>query len=247
VNAILQSQKLRSQDVDGMSFAFPGPFDYAAGISHLTHKFVSLNGKSLRAAISAHFDLEPSRIQFVNDADAFLLGELSQPPSARGGKTVGITLGTGVGSAFAVDGDIVRSGDGVPPNGEIWNLPWDGGIVEDAISTRGIQSEYERRTKERPTVREIAQRCPADQDAIAVFERFGETLGDVLRQVTAAFNPATIIFGGAISRSAELFLRVAERRVSESTTLKVSTLFEDAALLGAAAHWTRAELQTGKR
>jgi predicted NBD/HSP70 family sugar kinase len=160
---------------------------------------------------------------------------------------VGVTLGTGVGSAFAVDGDIVRSGDGVPPRGEIWNLPWDGGIVEDAISTRGIQSEYELRTKERPTVREIAERCPSDEDAVAVFEEFGETLGNVLKQVTAAFDPATIIFGGAISRSADLFLNATRRRLSESTTLKVSTLFEDAALLGAVVHWTHAELSTGKK
>ncbi len=234
---ILKQTDTEFSRIGGMSFAFPGPFDYAQGISRLTHKFASLHGKSLRSELAARCALEPRSIRFLNDADAFLLGELTRLPSAREGNTVGITLGTGVGSAFAVAGQIARNGCGIPPDGEIWNLPWESGIVEDAISTRGIQAEYESRTARRLPVREIANGCPADAHAVEVFENFGETLGNVLRVVMREFRPSTIIFGGAISRSAALFLPVTARQFGGSRTLQVSTLFEDAALYGAAAYW----------
>ena len=226
-------------DLQGMSFAFPGPFDYRAGVSYLTHKFASLHGKNLRMELAERYRLESKRIQFLNDADAFLLGEMSQMDASQDGRTIGITLGTGVGSAFAVAGKIIRSGDGVPPDGEIWNLPWRGGIVEDAISTRGIQSLYEKRNGQRREVREIAERSSIDVDAVATFLEFGEALGDVLHSVAAEFRPATVIFGGAISRSAELFLPFTARLLPGNIALRVSTLFEDAALLGAAVHWQR--------
>lgn len=243
---ILKGSDKNLRAIAGMSFAFPGPFEYSEGISRLTHKFRSLHGKSLRSELATRFTLEPSSICFVNDADAFLLGELTQLPFAKEGNTVGITLGTGIGSAFATAGRVVRSGHGVPKDGEIWNLPWEGGIVEDAISTRGIQAAYERRTSRRLSVREIADACPAEMEAVGVFESFGETLGNVLRAVTAEFRPSTVIFGGAISRSAALFLPFTARQFGGSRTLQVSTLFEDAALYGAAAHWIQQEKSSGK-
>jgi glucokinase len=238
---ILKDASVPPSELAGMSFAFPGPFDYGEGVSHMTHKFASLEGKSLRAIFASRFGLEPARIRFVNDADAFLLGELSQVPSAQLGKSVGITLGTGVGSAFAIGGEIVRIAEGVPREGEIWNLRWKNGIVEDAISTRAIQGAYERRTGERRSVREIAERCASDDDARKVFEEFGATLGEVMSKAMAGFHPATVIFGGAISRSASWFLPYAKSSFDDSIDLRISTLFEDAALLGAAVRWKQHE------
>lgn len=243
---ILRNQEMEVGNIDGMSFAFPGPFDYEEGISLVKHKFAALYGKSLRTALASRFGLQPAQIQFVNDADAFLLGELSQLPHAREGKTIGITLGTGVGSAFAIDGKIVHRGPGVPLQGEIWNLPWSGGILEDAISTRAIQSAYEKRTRQQRSVREIAERSHSDTDAATVLKNFGTTLGDALRAVAAPFQPKTIIFGGAISRSAELFLPHTAERFGEGSRLLVSSLFEDAALYGAAVRWKQVNTRAMK-
>lgn len=237
---IVQKSGLQQGDVRGVSFAFPGPFDYGEGISLVKHKFASLYGKNLRVAVASRFSLPPARVQFVNDADAFLLGELSQTQHARTGRTLGVTLGTGVGSAFAIEGKIVHRGSGVPLQGEIWNLPWNGGIVEDAISTRALRSAYEKRTRGELSVREIASRCPSDADAVLVFKEFGTTLGNVLLSVAAEFRPSSVIFGGAISRSAELFLLHTQARLGDSVRLLVSTLFEDAALFGAAVQWKNA-------
>ena len=236
------ARQIAPSTVDGLSFAFPGPFDYEAGVSQLEHKFEALKGSNLRDQLSPRFSVPSLRIRFINDADAFLLGELSQLSSARLGNAIGITLGTGVGSAFAANGAIIRTGSGVPNGGEIWNIPWNGGIVEDAISTRSIQSAYQQRTQRLLTVREIAKRCPEDPEAVAVFHQFGTALGDVLASITRDFHPQTIIFGGAISRSAPLFLPETAAVLGGNVQLKVSTLFEDAALYGAAVHWKEAIL-----
>lgn len=241
-SAVLQDGGLRFDMINGMCFAFPGPFDYKAGVSLMTHKFASLYGISVRNALAGRLGLDPQTIYFLNDAAAFLLGELSMMPKECSGNVIGITLGTGVGSAFAVNGSVVRRGKGVPPEGEIWNLPWRGGIIEDAVSTRGIQGLYKARTGRELTVREIAERCPEDTDAVAVFEEFGEILGDVLKRLSHDFEPNLIILGGAIARSAELFFLSAQSRVPD-LPLQVSTLFEEAALFGAAAHWKRKNTQ----
>ena len=67
------------------------------------------------AGSRARCELDPAWIRFLNDAEAFLLGE-SVAGAARGhAPRVGITLGTGLGSAFLADGEIVRSGPDVPP------------------------------------------------------------------------------------------------------------------------------------
>jgi glucokinase len=237
-SAILHEADVRFDAITGMCLAFPGPFDYKGGVSLLEHKFAALYGLSVRNALAVRLGLEPETIYFLNDADAFLLGELSMTPEVAGGNVIGITIGTGVGSAFAQRGHIVRNGKGVPPGGEIWDYPWRGGVVEDAISTRAIQAAYNKRTGQEISVRDIAERCPEDADAVAVFEEFGGALGDVLKRVTRDFVPSLIILGGAISRSADLFLPATEARFP-NVPLQVSTLFEEAALFGAAAFWKR--------
>ena len=131
---------------EGAALAFPGPFDYATGISLMRHKLPYLYGVDLRTALAARFGWNPARVTFVHDASAFLLGEISAGAAEGFKRAVGLTLGTGMGSAFAVDGCLVNEGKGVPPGGEIWNLPFDGATIEDAVSSRAIRLAYSRRT-----------------------------------------------------------------------------------------------------
>src|SRR5205085_7426388 len=54
--------------VTACGIAIPGPFDYAAGISHMTHKFQSINGMRLGDALRERSGLP---VHFINDAAAF--------------------------------------------------------------------------------------------------------------------------------------------------------------------------------
>jgi glucokinase len=225
-------------DVAGAELAFPGPFDFAAGISRMKHKLPFLYGVDLRQALAAPFGWQPAQVRFLHDSAAFLLGEIGAGAARNLPRAVGITLGTGIGSAFAVDGRVVTDGPGVPLDGEIWNLPYEGGIVEDFISTRAIQGNYENRTGTLREVVEIASSVASDAEAAAVFADFGRHLGVALRMVLAAFAPQVVVLGGAISRSAHLFLPVAENHLQGlNLRLLPSTLKDEAPLVGAAVEW----------
>jgi predicted NBD/HSP70 family sugar kinase len=227
-------------NIAGASLAVPFPFDCVAGVSLMQHKLTALYGKSLRNALAARFNWPPDRFRFLNDAGAFLLGEVSTGAARGAARAVGLTLGTGIGCAFAVDGANVTDGEGVPPGGEIWNLPYGNGTVEDLISTHAVKSEYLAQTGRNLEVSAIAAAAPRDADARAVFEKFGDHLGQVLRDIIAPFHPDIVVIGGGISRSTPLFLPAAEKQIVDLGFRVVQSALQDQApLAGAAYYWCK--------
>lgn len=229
----------------GASLAVPGPFDTASGISLMQHKLHALYGKDLRGALASRFGLDPDRLRFLNDAAAFLLGEVNAGAARGSARAVGLALGTGIGSAFAQDGHCLMGGEAVPPGGEIWNLPYRSGIVEDLISTRALKDEYRRRTGRDLEVKEIAEAAASDADAREVFARFGAQLGEVIRDIAAPFHPEVVVIGGGISRAGKLFLPMAQEQL-HGLELRIvpAELLDEAALVGAAAFWRDECLRT---
>jgi glucokinase len=225
--------------IEGAELAMPGPFDYAQGISWMKHKMPYLYGVNLSEALAARFEWKASQVRFLNDAAAYLLGEVGAG-AARGVKRVVVfTLGTGVGSGFAVDGKVVTEGKGVPPGGEIWNVPYEGGIVEDKISTRALQGAYKQRKGQDREVASIAHYATGGEPvSIEVFEEFGRNLGIALKSLLADFAPDVVVLGGGIARSSHLFLPAAKAELA-GTKFEVRTaeLWENAPLAGAGVAW----------
>jgi glucokinase len=222
----------------GAGLAMPGPFDYSTGVSLMRHKLPYLFGVNLHQALAARFGWQPSQVRSLNDAGAFLLGEIGAGAARGVTRAVGITLGTGIGSAFAVDGRVVTEGPGVPPGGEIWNLPYEGGIVEDLVSTRAIQGSYRRRTGKLADVAAIASAAAVDPAATEAFADFGRHLGQALRILLPAFAPEAAVLGGGITRSARLFLPAALHALEGlDFKVRIAELLDHAALVGAAVAW----------
>jgi len=222
----------------GASIAAPGPFDYDAGISLMQHKLEYLYKQDMRNALATRFGWTPQQVRFLNDAAAYVLGEVGAGSLKGTARSAGLTLGTGVGCAFVVNGRHVTSGEGVPPGGEIWNFPYEGGTVEDLISTRWIQTAYTVKTGAKKEVLEIAEAASSYAVARETFEEFGHNLGNVLRDVIAPFKPERVMIGGGIARSASLFLPAVERQVQElGFGVVLDTLDDQAALVGAAQFW----------
>ena len=225
--------------VDGAEFAMPGPFDYEKGISWMKHKMPYLYGVNVSEVLAPRFGWKPEQVRFLNDAAAYLLGEVGAG-AARGVKrVVCFTLGTGVGSGFAVDGRVVTDGKGVPPGGEIWNVPYEGGIVEDKISTRAIKAAYTERKGQDREVASIAHYAiGGDPDAAAVFQEFGKTLGIAIKRLLEDFAPDVVVLGGGISRSAPLFLNALDEELKETgIEVRISELGDNAPLAGAGVAW----------
>ena len=226
--------------VDGLSIAAPSPFDYANGISQMQHKLHQLYGVDLKHVLAEKTHLPPASIVFLNDADAFLFGALESSPSSRL-RSIGIVLGTGIGSGFAVDGEVVTSGADISPGGEIWNLPFEQTTVEGAISTSSIVGAYARRTGVTVTVKAIAAAArKSDADARDTFSHFGLQLAKVLEQIDRAFSPEQIFLGGGIVGAADLFLPVVQRTLDRPERIMVIQNTSAAPLIGAGLAWKKA-------
>jgi glucokinase len=224
--------------VHRLGIAVPGPFDYDAGISRIEHKLLGLYGVDLRSRIAAALGLPAQAVRFLNDAEAFLLGEWWAGAARGHARAVGITLGTGIGSAFVADDRIVRSGPGVPPGGELYVLSFCGAPVEETISSRGLISAYGSSEEERLDAEEVAARAKAGEPAARrAFEELGRALGEFLAPWLQGFGPSGLVVGGSIARSWGLFeqsLRAELESVASLETITAAAELEDAPLLGAA-------------
>lgn len=234
--------------------AIPGPFDYSRGIALFTGvgKFDSLYGMDMRSTLSGGLPAQPGSVAFLNDADAFLLGEWLFGAAAGHDRCIGITLGTGIGSAFLADGTLRTHGSDVPPQARIDLLEIAGRPLEDFVSRRAIRSAYASRTNvthhsgrpATPDVAEIAARARAgDHIARSVLTAAFETLGTVLAPWLAAFRATVLVVGGSMTGSWDLLepaLRAGLTRPQEGTPARVDVRTaaqpDHAALLGAAWH-----------
>jgi glucokinase len=191
--------------------------------------------------LAAALGFEPASIRFVNDAAAFALGE-SWVGAARGHRrVVGITLGTGLGSAFLDSGRIVEEGPGVPPGGALHLVPFRGAPVERTISRQALLERWG--ADGSLDVREIADRARhGDERACAAFREYADALGEFLAPWLSAFGPSCVVVGGSIARAWDLIARDLGQHLTGIPGLDVvavSARLDDAPLLGAALHATR--------
>jgi predicted NBD/HSP70 family sugar kinase len=216
--------------------AAPGPFDYAAGICLISHKLPGLYGVNLGRELATALALTERRaVLFLNDADAFLLGEWWAGAARNHARVVGITLGTGLGSAFLEDGRIVRSDGRVPPDGELYTLEFRGAPVEETISRSALLARY---GEEGLDVEAIAARAQeGERRARLVFLDLGADLAEFLQPQLDAFAPTCLVVGGSIAHAWDLL----EPGLAglQPTVVSRAARIDEAPLLGAAWHASR--------
>jgi len=237
-DCIRDSAAKASHEIGKTGIAMPGPFDYDEGISLISEqdKFRSLYKKNVRELLAAALSIPKSSILFMNDAAAFLLGEVCAAGFDDDQITVGVTLGTGLGSGLYQDGK-VRDLD-------LWNSPFKEGIAEDYLSTRWFVNEFRNRTGlEMPGVKEIIDCSEQAELTRLLFEEFGRNLGSFLFAVSRKNKASRIIIGGSISLSQQRFepaLKSVWKGQSEDMPqIHFSRLGEKAALIGSGALWAK--------
>lgn len=187
--------------------AMPDPFDYERGIGRFegVAKFESLNGVDVGAALRDRLRPRPAGVAFLNDADAFILGEWTAGAATGEGRCVGITLGTGIGSGWLADGQVADPGN--PPGGRAHRLRVGRQPLEDVVSRRAIRAAFARAGGDPDAdVREIADAARAgDERAARVLGVSFEALGAALAPAIADFQADVVVVGGSMSRSWDLF------------------------------------------
>ena len=231
-----------------LGVAIPGPFDYARGVGRFegVAKFESLSGFDVGSALRAGLDGMVARIAFLNDADAFVLGEWAWGAGAGHRRVAGVTLGTGVGSGFIEDGRIVVDGPLVPPDGSVHLLSIDGTALEDVVSRRALRRRARLAIEELPAdadVIDVAILARAgDGRARRVFDDAFEALGLALAPWLTRFEASLLVVGGSMAGSWDLVrppLLGAIRRAEPALAglaVRRAAHPEDSALIGAAVH-----------
>lgn len=201
----------------------------------------------------------------TNDANAAALGEMMYG-EARGMKDfIVVTLGTGLGSGFVANGQLIYGHDGFA--GELGHLiaVRDGrkcgcgrlGCLETYASATGIVRSAEEWLSERSDASTLRQHdgkvtakaiheaaVSGDKLALELFEYTGKILGQTLADAIAITSPEAIIFFGGLANAGDLLFKHVHHYLEENllniyknkVKLLPSALPDaDAAILGASA------------
>ncbi len=223
------------QNPAGIGFGFPGPFDYEAGVSRIQGlgKFDSIYGCALPTALETVLP-EPLPMRFANDADLYTLGEANFGVGRPYRKVFCICIGTGIGSGFCRDGQLVKSGDTVPENGWIYQTPYGDSIADAYASATGLRRmiRQDPALGQIPDVKELAEAATAgNTPALALFQSFGEILRDIVLPHALRFGADCLVVGGDVAKSGALFLTPLEDALGKAgIALQVSRAFSQLTL-----------------
>ena len=227
-------------EVAQIGLAFPGPFDYNKGVSYMEHKFEHLYGIDLPQALRNLLQKPGLEFRFVNDASAFALGECFCGSAQGRHRVLALTLGTGVGSGFVVDGVLDDSSEAVPAGGEVWNLPFENTIVDDSFSTRWFVRRYlQLAGKQVKGAKEVAEGYGTDPASTQIFNEYGSRLGSFATPVLERFGADTLVLGGNISRNFKIFEGPLKAALPAGVEVRTSTLLDRAAIIGSASLFSK--------
>jgi glucokinase len=217
--------------------SIPGPFHYDSGICLMKNqnKYESLYGVNIKEIIAEKLNIKCTDIRFSNDAACFLWGEVLSGVARNAAHVIGITLGTGLGSA--------RFSNGFVEDANLWNSKFKSGIAEDYLSTRWfIKRYFELSGATVANVKSLIYDVESGKSlALDVFKEFGRNLGMFLSQFFQNEKELeVVVLGGNIAKAYSLFGKDTEQYLQENGVnleLRQAELGEEAALIGAAGEW----------
>lgn len=167
-------------------------------------------------------------IRFKNDAEATIAGEVFIGAGKEYQNVMGLTLGTGFGSAY--------SKSGITKDINLGGEPYKGTIADDYLSTRWFLRRYNELTGIALTdgVKELSLLAEKSEVARDVFKEFAMNMIDFLSRPIKQLSPQVLILCGNIAKASKFFLPYLAQGLS-STTIKLAQLGENAPLIGAAA------------
>jgi glucokinase len=192
----------------------------------------------------------------INDARAFGLAELRLGAGRGASSMVGLTLGTGVGGVFAIDGRVHQGHDGTA--GEIGHHTIDPDGPWCGCGNRGCLESFARADQiaaacGTATAEEAVRAAQAgDARARAGLADIGRYLGIGIANMISVISPDRIVIGGGVAAAGELLLgpiraeiarRVKTTSIDEVVlvTAELGTL---AGAIGAAVHGAERAAET---
>ncbi len=227
-----------NEKASAISFAFPGPADYAKGIIGNLPNFEAFNDNTpLGPILEEKFGLP---VFINNDGNLFAYGEalsgflpeinnriIAEGGIKQYGNLIGLTLGTGFGGGIVLNKTLVigDSGCGAEVHNSLnkFNTNWN---AEESISTRAIQRVYAEKSNgsfdERLMPKDIAKiaegQLEGDTEAACEsFRQFGEALGSSISNIITLID-GIVVLGGGITAAWNLFSPALFKEINRSYT-----------------------------
>lgn len=225
----------------GVGICMPGPFNYYTGVSAMEHKFATIKDMPLKPVILEALDGLDVPVVFGHDVNTQLYGEMCGGNAKGFRNACLISIGTGLGMATAVDGEILMTPTGSPLK-SIWFLPYRGGILEDYVSKRGFYKLWEEVTGTRPAENEMTvadmgrMAIEGNPTAVEVFRQAGKLIGSHIKDHLLEYRTECLLFGGQISRSFDFMEAAVRKELADIEGLEIRTVsdFSNAAFKGLA-------------
>ena len=252
----MEEHNINKEDVIGVGVGVPAPVT-AEGIVNGTANL----GWKYKEVKKEMEELTGLSAVIGNDANVAALGEMWQGGGKGRKNMVMITLGTGVGSGFIVNGKLIVGEHGAGGEGGHVTVDYEEtdccgcgnkGCLEQYASATGIVRLAKKKLAatdkatvlnvETVTAKDVWDAVKAgDEVAIEVAEQFGKYLGSGLAIMAAVADPAIFVIGGGVSKAGDVLLSYVEKNYREraffahkNAEFALASLGNDAGIIGAA-------------
>ncbi|MBE9143616.1 ROK family protein [Planktothrix mougeotii] len=241
VEAIAQIRE-NVNSIRAIGLGTPGPVDGTGKIAKVAINLAGWQDVPLGWVLEEKTGLP---VILANDANCAGLGEAWLGAGRRFQNLILLTLGTGVGGAIILNGELFVGHQGAAGELGLISINFDGpicnsgnrGSLEQYTSVQGIRRD----TGLEPA--ELAKKAvTGDKKALEYWQQYGKLLGIGLANLIYVLTPEAIILGGGISAGADLFLPSLKAELEERVLLicregleiLIAELGNQAGMIGAA-------------
>ncbi len=228
----LKTSLPRSQSIAALGICSPGPVDPAAGMLIDPPNLQGLHNTPLRTLLETDLKLP---VVLEHDANAAALGDFHFGAGRDAEDMAFIVVGTGVGAAIIVDGQLYRGRHGAA--GEIGHVTLDRngelcscgnrGCVETFISGPWLGRRYAN-ARQLPTdgiggADVAALASQGDEAAGQVLADAGEALGTAVATMAMIVDVDLYVMGGSVAKAGDLLLEPARQAVPRHSFASVGS------------------------
>src|SRR6184192_3316950 len=211
-------------EIAAVACSAPGPLDHRGGIVHEAPNVVGFIEYPLGPRLATA--LEVPEIYVDRDTIMAAVGEANAGAAKGSRNFIYVTISTGIGGAFVIDGHLLRGAANTA--GEIGHIPvaLEGprcgcgsyGCVESLAAGRFIAEAY----GVDDAARVYAAAASGDSRAVAILARAEAALGNLAITLVNGLNPSLIVIGGSIAEHEPAHTLEPMRRAIDTRAFRVA-------------------------
>lgn len=227
-------------EIEGIGISIPGAVNFETStIVSETQNIPESAGMNVKKYLEDKGISIP--IMVDNDVNVAALGEMSIGTFSKQGINIMATIGTGIGGAIFIDGNLIRGKDHLA--GEIGRQIIGGNKWEFVASTKALTDSVSKKIGKEYDGVKVIKEITINNDVKNVYNIWLDNLAKGFINLVVSLNPSVIVIGGGISEAddfdtisiKEAMKKYVAKEFIDSFEIKKAKLGNKAALIGTAA------------